>query len=76
MAWHENALPVDDLCVENAVITQRSIRYPFIIDPTARVVEFLKREYNNGKLTVTSFLDNSFIKHLESALRFGNPILI
>ena len=31
---------------------------------------------NIRKICVTSFLDDSFIKRLESALRFGNPLLI
>ena len=33
-------------------------------------------EYKDRKISVTSFLDDSFIKNLESALRFGNPLLI
>ncbi|DAA79594.1 TPA_exp: Uncharacterized protein A8136_0367 [Trichophyton benhamiae CBS 112371] len=50
--------------------------YPLIIDPSGRVTEFLEKENRDRKLTVTSFLDDSFVKQLESALRFGNPILI
>ncbi|CAN6639183.1 dynein heavy chain, cytoplasmic [Trichomonascus vanleenenianus] len=74
--WHEDSLPKDDLCVENAIMSHRAIRYPFIIDPTNRMVEFYRSMHKTRELTVTSFLDKSFIKHLESALRFGNPILI
>jgi dynein heavy chain 1 len=76
LQWHENSLPVDDLCVENAIMIERYSRYPFIIDPTARIIEFLTKQHQARKLTVTSFLDDAFVKHLESALRFGNPILI
>jgi dynein heavy chain 1 len=74
--WHENALPVDELCTENAIILKRYNRYPLIIDPSGRVTDFLQNENKDRKLTVTSFLDGSFVKQLESALRFGNPILI
>jgi len=74
--WHENALPVDELCTENAVMLKRYNRYPLIIDPSGRVTEFLQNESKERRLTVTSFLDSSFVKQLESALRFGNPILI
>ena len=74
--WQSNALPVDDLCTENAIILKRFNRYPLIIDPSGRATEFLQNENKDRKLTVTSFLDDSFIKQLESALRFGNPILI
>ncbi|QLI63572.1 Dynein heavy chain, cytoplasmic [Metarhizium brunneum] len=76
LGWQENTLPVDDLCTENAIILKRFNRYPLIIDPSGRVTEFLQKECKDRKLTVTSFLDVTFTKQLESSLRFGNPILI
>ncbi|GCB22020.1 dynein heavy chain, cytoplasmic [Aspergillus awamori] len=76
LAWQDHSLPVDDLCTENAIVLKRYNRYPLIIDPSGRVTEFLEKESTDRKLTVTSFLDDSFVKQLESALRFGNPILI
>ena len=76
LKWQENSLPVDDLCTENAIILKRFNRYPLIIDPSGRATEFLRNENKERRLTVTSFLDDSFIKQLESSLRFGNPILI
>jgi dynein heavy chain 1, cytosolic len=74
--WQENTLPVDDLCTENAIILKRFNRYPLIIDPSGRATDFLRKESKERRLTVTSFLDDSFTKQLESSLRFGNPILI
>lgn len=76
LGWHENSLPVDDLCTENAIILKRFNRYPLIIDPSGRVIEYIQKEIKGKSLTITSFLDDSFIKQLESSLRFGNPILI
>ncbi|KAF9983125.1 Cytoplasmic dynein 1 heavy chain 1, partial [Modicella reniformis] len=76
LSWTENSLPADDLCVENAIILKRFNRYPLIIDPSGQATGFLMNEYKNRKITVTSFLDDSFLKNLESALRFGNPLLI
>lgn len=76
LGWQQNSLPVDDLCTENAIILKRFNRYPLIIDPSGRVTEFLQKESKDRRLTVTSFLDDSFTKQLESSLRFGNPILI
>ncbi|XHG04755.1 hypothetical protein AWENTII_008001 [Aspergillus wentii] len=76
LTWQDHSLPVDDLCTENAIVLKRFNRYPLIIDPSGRVTEFLQKESTERKLTVTSFLDDSFVKQLESALRFGNPILI
>lgn len=76
LQWRNSSLPTDDLYVENAIMINRYNRYPFIIDPTARIISFLDKQYTKKKLTITSFLDDAFIKHLESAIRFGNPILI
>ncbi|KAJ7478065.1 ATP-binding dynein motor region D5-domain-containing protein [Mycena galericulata] len=55
---------------------KRFNRYPLIIDPTGQATTFLLNEYKERKITVTSFLDEAFLKVLESALRFGNPLLI
>ena len=76
LQWQENGLPVDDLCTENAIILDRFNRYPLIIDPSGRAADFLRNQNKERRLTITSFLDDSFIKQLESSLRFGNPILI
>lgn len=76
LKWQENSLPVDELCTENAIILKRFNRYPMIIDPSGRMTDFLRNENKGRRLTITSFLDDSFIKQLESSLRFGNPILI
>lgn len=55
---------------------QRFNRYPLIIDPSGQATEFIMREFKERKITKTSFLDDSFRKNLESALRFGNPLLV
>lgn len=47
-----------------------------IIDPSGQATEFIMNLYQEKKITKTSFLDDSFRKHLESALRFGNPLLV
>ncbi|CAH1756141.1 13650_t:CDS:10 [Entrophospora sp. SA101] len=76
LSWQANSLPADDLCTENAIMLKRFNRYPLIIDPSGQASAFLMNEFKEKKITVTSFLDDSFIKNLESALRFGNPLLI
>ncbi|KAK9728352.1 ATP-binding dynein motor region [Popillia japonica] len=63
LRWQANALPSDDLCTENAIMIKRFNRYPLIIDPSGQATEFIINEYKG-------------IKNLESALRFGNPLLV
>lgn len=74
--WQSKSLPADNLCTENAIMLKRFQRYPLIIDPSGQATSFLVNEFKDRKLTVTSFLDEAFLKQLESALRFGNPLLI
>lgn len=74
--WQSKSLPADNLCTENAIMLKRFKRFPLIIDPSGQATAFLTNEYRSRKLTVTSFLDEAFLKNLESALRFGNPLLI
>ena len=76
LSWQSKSLPSDTLCTENAIMLKRFNRYPLIIDPTGQATTFLLNEYKERKITVTSFLDEAFLKVLESALRFGNALLI
>ncbi|KAG6918668.1 hypothetical protein DXG01_012485 [Tephrocybe rancida] len=76
LGWQSKSLPSDNLTTENAIMLKRFNRYPLIIDPTGQATTFLLNEYKDRKITVTSFLDAAFLKVLESALRFGNPLLI
>ena len=74
--WQSKGLPSDNLCTENAIVLKRFNRYPLVIDPTGQATNWILQEYKDRKITVTSFLDEAFLKVLESALRFGNPLLI
>lgn len=76
LGWQSRTLPADNLCTENAIMLKRFKRFPLLIDPSGQATSWLTKEYRDRKLTVTSFLDEAFIKNLESALRFGNPLLI
>jgi dynein heavy chain 1 len=76
LSWHANGLPSDQLCEENAIMLKRFNRYPLVIDPSGMATEFIQNKFKESKIAVTSFLDDSFMKSLESALRFGNPIII
>ncbi|KAF0537729.1 dynein heavy chain 1, cytosolic [Gigaspora margarita] len=76
-SWQANSLPDDDLCTENAIILKRFNRYPLIFDSFGQASSFLMNEFNKDKNFInTSFLDDSFVKHLEDALRFGHRLLV
>ncbi|EZG61130.1 putative dynein heavy chain [Gregarina niphandrodes] len=66
----------DQLSIENACIMLNHIRYPIFIDPSNRIVEFLTKLYGENKVLKSSVSHPQFVKHLESALRFGNTLII
>lgn len=72
----EEGLTNDVLYFENVSILEKTQKVPFIIDPLGQIVDFLKAHLKPKKLLVTSFLDDSFVKSLENAMRFGGTIVI
>ncbi|CRG93244.1 dynein heavy chain, putative [Plasmodium gallinaceum] len=76
LQWIAHRLPSDELSMENAIIINRYIRYPMIIDPSDQATNFLLNQYADKKILKTSFSDKNFIKNLESALRFGSTLLV
>ena len=76
ITWQSYGLPGDNLCIENAIILKRFNRYPLMIDPSGQAFEFICSFYKEKKITKTSFSDDSFIKNLETCLRFGCPLLV
>jgi len=75
-SWKKSGLPEDDLCLENAIILERFNRYPLVVDPSGQATRFLLDYYKHKKIVPASFLDDSFLKKLQSALKFGNILLI
>lgn len=76
LLWKSNGLPADELCTQNAIILDRFSRYPLLIDPSSQGMQFLTNLYSSNRVIKTSFLDKSFMKQLESALRFGSILLV
>ena len=63
----------DQLCMENDAILDNFNRFPLIVDPTGEHVATL---CSSKDIKRTSFLDQSFLKQLESAMRFGTKLLV
>eukprot|EP01015_Nassula_variabilis_P036963 TRINITY_DN967_c0_g2_i6.p1 TRINITY_DN967_c0_g2~~TRINITY_DN967_c0_g2_i6.p1 ORF type:complete len:1103 (-),score=250.87 TRINITY_DN967_c0_g2_i6:90-3398(-) len=76
LIWQSHKLPADDLCTENAIILSKFNRYPLIIDPSGQALDFILSFYKEKKISQTSFADDSFMKNLETSLRFGCPLLV
>lgn len=76
LEWERQGLPTDDLCIENAIIMMNYNRYPLVIDPSDQAPKFIVEHFKKNKIQKTSFNDDGFMKHLETAIRFGLPLLV
>jgi dynein heavy chain 1 len=74
--WNQLQLPQDLICQENAVILDRSERFPLIIDPSGQALAYLLALFEKKNISITSFHDPSYLKTIESAVRFGNTVIV
>ncbi|KAL8020331.1 putative AAA+ ATPase domain, dynein heavy chain region D6 P-loop domain-containing protein [Plasmopara halstedii] len=73
--WVSEGLPADEHSVQNGILTTKSSRFPLCIDPQQQAVNWIKKKEEKNSLTVKTFSDPDFMKHLELAIQFGNPFL-
>ena len=76
LVWQSYGLPTDELCVQNAIILNRYNRYPLVIDPSGQGISYLMNMFSSNRIIKTSFLEKTFMKQLESSLRFGSILII
>ncbi|XP_078258652.1 cytoplasmic dynein 2 heavy chain 1 isoform X1 [Rhinoraja longicauda] len=76
LIWKSEGLPSDDLSVENALVILQSKVCPFLIDPSSRATEWLKRHLKEARLEVINQQDSNFITAVELAVRFGKTLII
>lgn len=76
LEWEKQGLPNDELCIENAIIMMNYNRFPLVIDPSDQALGFVMNHHQQQKIQKTSFADEGFMKHLETAIRFGLPLLV
>lgn len=73
--WSSEGLPPDELSVQNGILTTRASRFPLCIDPQQQALEWIKRREARFNLKVLTFGDADFLKQLEMAIMYGQPVL-
>lgn len=74
-SWSSQGLPNDDFSIQNAILTTKSSRYPICIDPQQQALNWIKKREADNFIKALSFHDNDFLKQLEMAIVYGNPVL-
>lgn len=73
--WNNEGLPNDRMSTENATILMHCERWPLMIDPQQQGIKWIKNKYGPD-LKVTHLGQKGFLNAIETALTFGDIILI
>ena len=75
-AWNIAGLPVDSFSVENGLIMSRSRRWPLMIDPQGQANKWIRNLEKHNHLKVIKQSESNYLRTLESAIQFGQPVLL
>jgi dynein heavy chain len=75
-SWIINRLPNDSFSVENAIMLKQSNRWPLMIDPQGQANKWVKKMEENNTLKVVKQNQSNFVRTVENAIQFGNPVLL
>ncbi|XP_044918704.1 dynein axonemal heavy chain 11 isoform X1 [Mustela putorius furo] len=73
--WNNEGLPSDRMSKENATILTHCERWPLMIDPQQQGIKWIKNKYG-ADLKVTHLGQKGFLNAIETALAFGDVILV
>ncbi|XP_043195463.1 dynein axonemal heavy chain 7-like [Amphibalanus amphitrite] len=75
-AWNIHGLPTDLYSVDNGVIMKNARRWPLMIDPEGQANKWIRNMEKANQLHVAKGNDADFVRSLENAIQFGNPVLL
>ncbi|GMH64114.1 hypothetical protein TrST_g1151 [Triparma strigata] len=74
--WQIFGLPADQFSTENGMLTTMGRRWPLMIDPQGQANRWIRKMCANDNLLVIKLTEKDFLRTLENAIRYGNPILL
>jgi len=74
--WGLFGLPNDSFSVENAIINDKTRRWPLFIDPQGQANKWIKNMEKERQVRIMKFTDGNYLKLLEAGIRMGNPVLM
>ena len=74
--WTIQKLPRDNLSISNAIMLEKSDRWPLMIDPQLQANKWIRtKEMANG-LKICRQSQSDFVRTIENAIQFGRPVLL
>jgi dynein heavy chain, axonemal len=74
--WNAMGLPADDFSTENGLFATLGRRWPLMIDPQGQANRWIKNVHRENKLQIIKLSQPDFLRTLENAIRFGQPVLL
>eukprot|EP00931_Biecheleriopsis_adriatica_P034701 TRINITY_DN20021_c0_g4_i1.p1 TRINITY_DN20021_c0_g4~~TRINITY_DN20021_c0_g4_i1.p1 ORF type:complete len:4150 (-),score=1074.99 TRINITY_DN20021_c0_g4_i1:152-12580(-) len=75
--WVIDKLPNDQVSVENAIIIERSRRWPLMIDPQLQANQWVRKACAGRNETLTVLrLSQNYARTLEGSISHGRPVLL
>ncbi|XP_041969812.1 dynein axonemal heavy chain 1-like [Aricia agestis] len=74
--WQMHGLPRDAMSVESALLLTSSRRWPLVVDPQTQANKWIRNMEKLSGLIVCKLSDRDLVRNVESALRFGKPLLL
>ncbi len=74
--WELFGLPKDLLSRDNAIIVEKSRRWPLFIDPQGQANKWIRNMEKSAGLDIIKLTDRDFLRTLENCIRFGKPCLL
>jgi dynein heavy chain len=69
--WISQTLPSDRNSIENAILTLKTRRYPFCLDPQGQMSKWIEHREEKSNLKILSMKNRDFIKQLELSMKYG-----
>lgn len=75
-AWNLAGLPNDQFSTDNAIVVANARRWPLFIDPQGQANRWIRNMERSRNLQIVKQTDADFLRTLENAIQFGNPLLL
>jgi len=74
--WNIDGLPTDGFSIDNGIIIFNARRWPLMIDPQGQANKWIRNMEKDASLHVIKFTDADYMRTLENAVQFGQPVLL